>query len=86
MRGAGLPFRVAHHVAGRAVALAEETRRPLEKLTLDEFRSLHPAITDEVFSVLTVSNSVKSRTSFGGAAPAEVRRQIRYWKRRLARS
>ena len=86
VRGAGLPFRVAHHVAGRAVALAEETRRPLEKLTLDEFRSLHPAITDEVFSVLTVSNSVKSRTSFGGAAPAEVRRQIRYWKRRLARS
>ena len=44
---------------------------------------LHPAITDDVYSVLSVRNSVRSRTSFGGTAPAEVRRQIRYWRKRL---
>jgi argininosuccinate lyase len=35
------------------------------------------------FSVLSVQNSVKSRTSFGGTAPSEVRKQVRYWKKRL---
>ena len=85
VRAAGLPFRVAHHVSGKAVALAEQSRRPLEKLTIEEFRSLHPAITEDVFSVLTVANSVKSRTSFGGTAPKEVKRQIRYWRKRLKR-
>jgi argininosuccinate lyase len=85
VRGPGLPFRVAHHVAGKAVALAEQTRRPLEKLTLEEFRSLHPAITEDVFSVLTIASSVRSRTSYGGTAPKEVKRQIRYWRKRLKR-
>ncbi|MBO6724217.1 MAG: argininosuccinate lyase [Rhizobiaceae bacterium] len=85
VRVAGLPFREAHHVSGRAVALAEQTRRSLDKLTLDEFREIHPAITDEVFSVLTVASSVKSRTSYGGTAPSEVKRQIRYWRKRLKR-
>jgi argininosuccinate lyase len=83
VREAGLPFREAHHVTGRAVALAETKRVGLEKLSLEELQALHSGITEDVFSVLSVTNSVKSRTSFGGTAPAEVRRQIRYWKKRL---
>ena len=39
-----------------------------------------------VRSVLSVQNSVKSRTSFGATAPAEVRRQVRYWRKRLAKA
>ena len=57
----------------------------LEKLSLEELQAIHAGITDDVFSVLSVQNSVKSRTSFGGTAPAEVRRQIRHWKKRLAK-
>lgn len=83
VRAAGLPFREAHHVTGRAVALAERKKTGLERLSLEELGELHSAITQEVFSVLSVKNSVASRTSFGGAAPAEVRRQIRFWKKRL---
>ena len=79
VREAGLPFREAHHVTGRAVKLAEERRTALDKLPLSDLQAIHPAITDGVYSVLSVANSVKSRTSFGGTAPAEVRRQIRYW-------
>ena len=86
VREAGLPFREAHHVTGRAVALAEANRTGLEKLPLEELRKLHPAITDDVFSVLSVEKSVRSRTSFGGTAPQEVRRQIRYWRKRLAKA
>lgn len=86
VRSLGMPFREAHHVTGRAVALAEQKKVGLEKLTLDDLRSVHPDITGDVFSVLSVQNSVRSRESFGGTAPAQVRRQVRYWKKRLARS
>jgi argininosuccinate lyase len=86
VRTLGLPFREAHHVTGRAVALAESRKLGLEKLRLKDLQSVHPGITDDVFSVLSVQNSVKSRTSFGGTAPAEVRKQIRCWKKRLAKA
>ncbi|TIV94993.1 MAG: argininosuccinate lyase, partial [Mesorhizobium sp.] len=86
VRNLGLPFREAHHVTGRAVALAEEKKVALEKLSLDDLRSIHPGITDDIFSVLAVQNSVKSRVSFGGTAPSEVRKQIRYWKKRLSKA
>ena len=72
VRTLGLPFREAHHVTGRAVALAEEKKVSLERLSLEDLQSINPGITADIFSVLAVQNSVKSRTSFGGTAPSEV--------------
>ena len=86
VREIGMPFREAHHVTGRAVALAESKKVGLEKLTLDDLKSIHNGITQDIFSVLSVQNSVKSRTSFGGTAPAEVKKQVRYWKKRLTKA
>ena len=86
VRALGLPFREAHHVTGRVVALAESRKIGLERLTLADLQAIHPGITADVFSVLSVQNSVKSRTSFGGTAPSEVRKQIRAWKKRLGKA
>jgi argininosuccinate lyase len=86
VRALNIPFREAHHITGRAVALAEQKKTTLENLDLSELQSLHPGITAEVFSVLTVEKSVRSRTSFGGAAPVEVRKQVRYWKKRIVKA
>jgi argininosuccinate lyase len=86
VRTLNLPFREAHHVTGRAVALAESRKTGLEKLPLADLQAIHPGITEDVFSVLSVQNSVKSRTSYGGTAPSEVRKQIRAWKKRLAKA
>jgi argininosuccinate lyase len=86
VRTLGLPFREAHHVTGRAVALAEQKKVGLERLALADLQAIHPGITEDVFSVLSVQNSVKSRTSYGGTAPSEVRKQIRAWKKRLAKA
>ncbi len=80
-----MPFRDAHHVTGHAVALAAEKNVALEKLSIEELQAINPAITEEVFSVLTVKKSVASRTSFGGTAPKQVRAQVRYWKKRMAK-
>ena len=81
-----LPFREAHHVTGRAVALAEARKVGLERLALADLQAIHPGITEDVFGVLSVSSSVASRRSFGGTAPAEVRKQIRYWRKRLGKA
>ncbi|HSO46976.1 MAG TPA: lyase family protein, partial [Rhizobiaceae bacterium] len=83
VREAGLPFREAHHVTGRAVALAETKGAGLDELTLEELRSIDPRITQDAFSVLSVQKSVESRTSFGGTAPANVKAQAAWWRARL---
>ncbi len=85
VRALGLPFRKAHEVTGRIVALAEEKGLPLHKLALADMQAVEPRITDEVYAVLGVAQSVKSRTSFGGTAPQNVRREARRWLARLAR-
>ena len=84
VRALGLPFRDAHHVTGALVALAEQGGCDLADLTLDQMQSVHGAITEDVFAVLGVDNSVASRTSYGGTAPAQVRAQISRWREVLA--
>ncbi|MCL2452180.1 MAG: argininosuccinate lyase [Alphaproteobacteria bacterium] len=78
-----LPFREAHHVTGRIVAVAAERNRSLEKLSLEELQTVEPRITEDVFAILGVENSVKSRTSFGGTAPKNVRARAKSWLKRL---
>ena len=68
-----MPFREAHHVTGSLVKMAEDKGVDLADLSLTEMQGVAPAITDEVFAVLTVDASVASRTSFGGTAPELVR-------------
>jgi argininosuccinate lyase len=82
VREAGLPFRDAHHVTGRTVALAEQKGCELAELSLAELQGVHSSITAKVFDVLSVDASVASRTSFGGTAPSEVRKQIAGWRSR----
>jgi len=83
VRDAGLPFREAHHVTGTLVRRAEESGRDLPDLTLEEMRAAHPGITEGVYGVLGVHNSVASRTSHGGTAPEQVRAQVARWRERL---
>ena len=83
VREAGLPFRDAHHVTGRAVALAESEGKQLDELTLEQLQEIHGDINEGIYAVLSVESSVKSRTSFGGTAPDNVRSQVKYWRDRL---
>jgi argininosuccinate lyase len=80
------PFREAHHLTGRIVALAAARGVGLEKLKLDEMRSVEPRVTADVYGVLGVERSVKSRTSYGGTAPANVRKQAKAWLKRLGKA
>ncbi|SHF58015.1 argininosuccinate lyase [Loktanella atrilutea] len=83
VRELGLPFREAHHVTGSLVALAEEQGCDLPDLSLAQMQSVHDGIRQDVFDVLGVGNSVASRTSFGGTAPARVREAVAQWRKVL---
>ena len=85
VRALNLPFRQAHHVTGALVAKAEKKGVDLDGLSLDDMREVEPGITDEVYSVLGVDNSVASRTSFGGTSPENVRAAARWWRGELGR-
>jgi len=74
------PFREAHHIAGSIVKAAETQGVTLDKLSLAEMQKVEPAITAEVFKVLTPEASVASRMSLGGTAPARVREQLHHWR------
>jgi len=78
-----IPFREAHHLTGRIVAKAAETGVALHRLPLAAMREIEPRISDDVFGVLSVDRSVKSRSSFGGTAPKNVRAQAKKWLRKL---
>jgi len=80
-----IPFREAHHVTGRIVAAAEQARVPLEKLPLAAMQAIEPRITKAVFDVLSVERSVASRTSEGGTAPANVKREATKWLKKLTK-
>ena len=79
-----MPFRGAHHVTGRLVAMAEAKGVDLAGLSLAEMQGVEAGITGDVFSVLTVEASVASRTSPGGTAPANVAREAAKWLTALA--
>jgi argininosuccinate lyase len=83
VRALGLPFREAHHVTGRVVALAEAQGVGLADLGLPALQAIEPRVTAAVFDVLTVDASVGSRTSFGGTAPQNVRKMAGEWLKRL---
>ncbi|MEL7231368.1 MAG: argininosuccinate lyase [Pseudomonadota bacterium] len=83
VRALDMPFRDAHHVTGSLVKIAEDQGCDLPDLTLAQMQAVHAEITDDVFTVLGVQNSVASRTSYGGTAPAQVRTQIDRWKEKL---
>ena len=76
VREAGLPFREAHHVTGRAVKRAEELGVALDAVPLGDLQAIDARIDDGVYGVLSVDASVSSRISFGGTAPAQVRAAI----------
>ena len=85
VRVLGLPFRDAHHVTGAIVAIAVSKGIELHKVSLEEMQGVEPKITQEVFSVLSVDKSVRSRVSYGGTSPVNVRKQARRWLKDLAK-
>lgn len=83
VREADVPFRDAHHITGRVVAVAEEKSCTLDALTIEDLKAVDERIDARIFNVLSVEKSVASRVSFGGTAPKNVKAQTARWKKQL---
>ncbi len=81
-----IPFREAHHITGSIVKTAEAQGVALEQLSLGAMQDFEPRITADVFTVLSVENSVKSRVSHGGTAPQNVEKMADAWLKRLEKA
>lgn len=79
----GIPFRDAHEMVAQAVRFAESKSCDLSKLTLTELQQFTPLIEEDIFSVLTLEGSIKSRNHVGGTAPDQVRQAIAQARRDL---
>lgn len=81
----GVPFRMAHEVAGKIVLSCIEKGKDLTDLTLEEYRGFSSFIDKDIYSVLTPEGSIKAKISYGSTSKKEVMRQIRRLKARLKR-
>jgi len=77
----GMPFRKAHEVVGRAVLRATELGCGLVDMPIGEYTKLSPLIQEDVYDALSVEASVKRRTSYGGTAPANLRKRLMVLKK-----
>ena len=80
----GVPFRQAHEVIGKAVALCGQKHCQLPQLTLADYQSLSPVFTAEVFTLLSVEKSMNARQAVGAPSPGNVAYQLNRWKTLLA--
>jgi len=80
-----LPFREAHHVTARIVAKAASENVPLDQMPLAAMQAMEKRITKDALAVLSVDASVRSRASYGGTAPKNVRREANRWLKTLAK-
>lgn len=73
---AGVPFRDAHEVVGKAVRLGVDSQRDLSEISLPELQQFSAHIKQDVYEVLTLEGSVAARNHIGGTAPEQVRAAV----------
>lgn len=80
---AGVPFRQAHELVGKAVALSLSTKTPLNKLSLGQYKEISPFYGDDVHSVFSLERAFAMRTNPGSPNPQNTTRRLSYWEKKL---
>jgi len=80
----GVAFRDAHHLVGTAVALAEQRKVPITKLTLREWKKISPVFDKSALEIFSVEKGLAARTTIGSPNPKLVKQQLVRWQRILA--
>ena len=80
----GVPFRKAHELVGKAVAVSVGTGTPLNELSLDEFKEISPEYGEDVHEVFNLDRAFSLRTNPGAPNPDNTARRLSYWQSKLA--
>ena len=79
----GIPFRSAHEIVGKCVALGIDKQKQLKELSLDDFKEIHETFDSDVYGYLGVTNAVNRFISFGSTGRESVLHQLDEWKQKL---
>lgn len=79
----GMPFRQAHHVVGEVVAMSEKAKKPLNKLSLKDLKSVYPKFQSDVLEIFLLKSAMERRRVVGSPGEREVSKQLRQWNSRL---
>ena len=79
----GVPFRKAHEIIGRAVALSASRGLPLPQISLADYQSLSPVCAEDLFTVFDLATAMSARAAIGAPAPANVATQLARWEATL---
>ena len=80
----GVPFRDSHETVAKAVRTAEKKGCDLSEFTLSELQKFSQLIEEDIFSILSLDGSMKSRNHTGGTAPSQVRKAIKSARKNLS--
>lgn len=75
-----IPFREAHEITGKIVLYCIKNKKELKGLSIDEFKKFSSAIAKDIYSRISAEDSIKAKTSRGGTAPSEVKKQLKRLK------
>jgi argininosuccinate lyase len=81
-----VPFRKAHNIVGKIVAVCIDHGKKLNELTLAEYKRISPKFEKDIFELLTARSSIQNKKSQGSTSPKEVEKQINFWKKVLKKT
>tara|TARA_B100000575_G_C22871941_1_gene508727 strand:- start:107 stop:742 length:636 start_codon:yes stop_codon:yes gene_type:complete len=76
-----LSFRKAYEITSAIVNFAEKKKKNLSELSLEELRKFEPKLTNDVFKVFDLKNSVNSKKSYGGTSFDNIKKMITKYKK-----
>lgn len=79
----GIPFRIAHEVAGKIVAYCIERKRLFKDLSVSEWNTFHKSFGDDIIEKIKIDSCVNTRKVYGGTAPEEVLHAIHRAEKRM---
>lgn len=72
----GVPFREAHAIVGQLVLTGIQSKTPLQKMALSDLQAVAPQIEEDIYDKLQSDTAVNRRTSLGGTAVENVKKEI----------
>jgi len=80
----GVPFRKAHELVGRAVALCSEKKCSLPEISLPDYQAISPDYAQDLYEVFDLAKGMAARKAIGAPSPENVAAQIRRWQTQLS--
>ena len=82
VRELNYPFRKAYLQTAKIINFAEKNKKKLTELKINEINSIEPKLTEDVFKVFDLKNSINSKTSYGGTSFENIKKMIRSYKKK----